>query len=171
MEQAFIEFSEQVKPGGLLLSKYELKKNSALRTDNHKTYSLQNPKADAYARAVVMINGGYRFNLCMKDWTLQDVELHIGGLHNVENVTAAIAVARTIGVEGELIQRAVATFRGVKRRFEYVIRPFLEAARDGVVFIDDYAHHPEELRALITSARQLFPSKTMHRDFSAASVF
>jgi UDP-N-acetylmuramate--alanine ligase len=159
MEEAFMEFSAQVKPGGLLLSKYELKKNNLLRTANHKTYSLQNPKADVYAQGVEIEGGSYRFNIHMQDWTLEGVELNIGGMHNVENVTAAIAVARTIGIAGERIKNAVRVYRGVKRRFEYVIRPGLSTVGQGVVFIDDYAHHPEELRALITSARQLFPNR------------
>jgi UDP-N-acetylmuramate--alanine ligase len=74
----------------------------------------------------------------------------MGGRHNVENATAAIAVAHRLGIAGDKIIAAVAAFRGVKRRFEYIVK---EPRR---VFIDDYAHHPEELRALISGARELF---------------
>jgi UDP-N-acetylmuramate--alanine ligase len=75
----------------------------------------------------------------------------MGGMHNVENITVAIAVAHHLGIAEEKIRDAVKAFRGVKRRFEYVLRS------PGLVFIDDYAHHPEELRALISGAKGLFP--------------
>jgi UDP-N-acetylmuramate--alanine ligase len=74
----------------------------------------------------------------------------MGGRHNVENATAAIAVAHRLGIAGDKIIAAVAAFRGVKRRFEYIVK------KPGRVYIDDYAHHPEELRALISGAKELF---------------
>jgi len=77
----------------------------------------------------------------------------MGGRHNVENAVAAIAVAHTLGIPGDKIVAAVAAFRGVKRRFEYIVR------EPDCVYIDDYAHHPEELRALISGAKELFPEK------------
>jgi UDP-N-acetylmuramate--alanine ligase len=81
------------------------------------------------------------------------VKLHMGGMHNVENAVAAIAVASSLGIENDRIKAALESFRGVKRRFEYIIK------NDRLVFIDDYAHHPEELRALISGARALFRQK------------
>jgi UDP-N-acetylmuramate--alanine ligase len=81
----------------------------------------------------------------------------MGGLHNIENAVVAIAVAHLLGIEDEKIKKAVASFRGVKRRFEYVLPP--SGLTEGPVFIDDYAHHPEELKALIKSAKNLFPGK------------
>jgi UDP-N-acetylmuramate--alanine ligase len=78
----------------------------------------------------------------------------MGGLHNVENVVAAIAVAHQLSIGADAIRAAVASFRGVKRRFEYITDP-----AQSPVFIDDYAHHPEELRALIGGAKGLFPGK------------
>ncbi len=80
--------------------------------------------------------------------------MNMGGDHNIENVIVAIAVARELGIEDTKIKVAVATFSGVKRRFEYIIKT------DGQVMIDDYAHHPEELRGLISSTKELFPGKT-----------
>jgi UDP-N-acetylmuramate--alanine ligase len=82
---------------------------------------------------------------------LERIMLTMGGRHNVENATAAIAVAHRLGIAGDKIIEAVAAFRGIKRRFEYIVK---ERNR---IFIDDYAHHPEELRALITGAREMFP--------------
>jgi len=77
----------------------------------------------------------------------------MGGLHNVENTVVAVAVAHALGIEDLKIKEAVAAFRGVKRRFEYLVR------NKNWVFVDDYAHHPEELRALISSAKKLFPGR------------
>jgi UDP-N-acetylmuramate--alanine ligase len=77
----------------------------------------------------------------------------MGGRYNVENATAAIAVAHRLGIPGDKIIGAVAAFRGVRRRFEYIIK------QPGLVYIDDYAHHPEELRALISGARELYPGR------------
>jgi UDP-N-acetylmuramate--alanine ligase len=75
----------------------------------------------------------------------------MGGMHNVENSLAAIAIAKDLGIEDDKIREAVAAFRGVRRRFQYIVQ------KEGLVYIDDYAHHPEELKALIGGARQLFP--------------
>lgn len=153
MEEAFIEFSGKVKPGGLLLSKYGLPRSGDLKTGNHLTYSLQKEKADVYAADIRRQHGSYTFDVIMKDWQLKDVELNMGGLHNIENVIVAITVAHQLGIEDNKIKVAVAGFRGVKRRFEYIVK----SAEGGIVFVDDYAHHPEELRALITGAKNLFP--------------
>lgn len=99
------------------------------------------------------MNGSYEFDVMMKDKMLENVVLNMGGMHNVENVIAAIAVASSLGIENEKIKAAVASFRGVKRRFEYIIKT------NELVYVDDYAHHPEELRALINGAKTLFKGK------------
>ncbi|HEX8607461.1 MAG TPA: cyanophycin synthetase, partial [Pedobacter sp.] len=72
-----------------------------------------------------------------------------------ENAVAAIAVALRMGIDADLIKKAVASFKGVKRRFEYIVN-FPE-----VVYIDDYAHHPEELRACFDAVRELYPAKKL----------
>lgn len=153
MEQAFIDFAARLKPGGLLLSKFGLKRNADLKAGRHLTYHLQNENADVYATDIKMENGSYRFCVQMKEWKLNDVVLNMGGLHNIENVIAAITVAHELGIDDDKIKRAVDDFRGVKRRFEYIVK---DPQR---VYIDDYAHHPEELRALITGAKALFADK------------
>ena len=159
MEEAFIEFSGKVKQGGLLLSKYGLPRSGDLKAANHLTYSLQDERADVYAANIRRQQGSYTFDVVMKDWKLEDVVLNMGGLHNIENVTVAITVAHQLGISDDKIKAAVAGFRGVKRRFEYVVKlPGVPGeGKAPVVFVDDYAHHPEELRALITGAKNLFP--------------
>jgi len=153
MEQAFIDFSARIKQGGLLLSKYGLKRTDDLKADEHFTFHLNNENANVYAANLQMINGSYRFDVVMQYRELKDVILNMGGLHNIENMIAAIAVAQYLEIDHDKIKKAVASFRGVKRRFEYIIKNEVQ------VMVDDYAHHPEELRALITGARDLFPEK------------
>jgi len=151
MQQAFMDFASKVKQGGLLLTKIGLKKEKEFGSSNHQTYGLIDSRADVYARNIVMENGSYRFDVVMRDWSLPDVLLHMGGMHNVENAIAAVRVAHDLGIEDGKIKKAVDGFKGVKRRFEYIIKS------EGLVFIDDYAHHPEELKALIQGAKGLFP--------------
>ncbi len=153
VEQAFIDFSARVKPGGLLLSKYGLKREAELKADQHLTYHLNDNKADVYAANIQTENGSYRFDVMLKEEVLKDVVLNMGGMHNIENVIAAITVAHYLKIEEEKVKKAVSGFKGIKRRFEYIVK------NGEQVFIDDYAHHPEELRALITGAKNLFPGK------------
>jgi len=158
VEQAFIDYSGKLKNGGLLVYNQSLKRNNDLKGDLKQSYGI-NHNATVYADAIVLRNGGYEFSVVKNDWVLEKVNLNMGGMHNVENVTAAIAVAHHLGIDDGKIKDAVAAFRGVKRRFEYIIAPGEGIRSNGseLVMVDDYAHHPEELRALITGAKALFP--------------
>ena len=153
VEQAFIDFSRKLRSGGLLVKQLALKRGNELSAQRQLTYSLLNSSADVYGANIRMMDGSYGFDVLMKGNMLEDVVLHMGGMYNVENIVAAVAVASSLGIGNEKIKSAVASFRGVKRRFEYIIKA------SNLVFIDDYAHHPEELRALITGAKALFQQK------------
>lgn len=122
----------------------ELKGNTKL------TYSTQNSGANAYASNIIMRNGGYVFNVKGNGWHLKDVRLNLGGMHNVENAVVAMAVAKTLEIDDQSVINAMADFKGVKRRFEYVVK------NKQVVYIDDYAHHPEELASLIKAQKHCF---------------
>lgn len=172
VEQAFIDFSGRLKPGGLLINRKGLKREGELKGERHLTYGIAAGTAtgtavtatgvvaagsssvhgepDVVATDITIDQGDYMFSVKTADWSLERIALPMGGRHNVENATAAIAVAHSLGIAGDKIVAAVAAFRGVKRRFEYIIKTPRR------VFIDDYAHHPEELRALISGARELF---------------
>jgi len=150
VEKAFVQFSQRVKKGGCLISKYGLKRDSELQATTHYTYSFDNTNADVYAADIKVESGSYRYDVKHFDWALKDVVLHMGGLHNIENSVAAITVAKYLGIDDEKIKTAISNFKGVKRRFEYFLK------NDAHVLIDDYAHHPEELKALITGVRSLF---------------
>lgn len=153
MEQAFIDFSARVKPAGLLLSKFGLKRKKDLKGDHQLTYHLQNEMADVHASNIKINNGSYHFDVVIKEDIIKEVVLNMGGQHNIENVLAAIAVAHHLQIDNTKIIKAVAAFRGVRRRFDYIVKT------DKLIYIDDYAHHPEELRALITGAKKLFSNK------------
>jgi UDP-N-acetylmuramate--alanine ligase len=154
VEQAFVDFSRKLKPGGLLLHKTGLSRAPELLAEKHLTYSLQDENADAFACNIRIVNGSYVFDVMIKEWMLENVQLNMGGLHNVENAVAAITIANYLGIDEEKIRNAVASFKGVKRRFEFIIRT------EKFAFIDDYAHHPEELKALLTGVKALFKSRT-----------
>ncbi|MBN8720396.1 MAG: UDP-N-acetylmuramate--L-alanine ligase [Sediminibacterium magnilacihabitans] len=150
VEKAFIQFSQKVKPGGCLVTKYGLKRGADLKAAHHFEYSVDNTAAGVHAADIKVEQGSYRFDVVAENWKLNDVVLHVGGLHNIENVLAAITVAKYLQIGDEQIKAAVADFKGVHRRFEYALK------NTAHTLIDDYAHHPEELRALISGVRSLF---------------
>jgi len=155
VENAFIQFSQKVKDDGCLISKYGLKRAAEFSVPDRCTYSFNNTLANIYATDLKVENGSYRFNIVNDFWTLNDVVLHMGGLHNIENVLAAIGVAKYLKINDDKIKAAVASFKGVKRRFEYVLK------NDKHVLIDDYAHHPDELKALISGVRSIYPNEKL----------
>lgn len=159
MEDAFVEFANKLKPSGLLLTRYGLPEKH-FTASKHLRYSLQNSAADVYASDIKMKNGGYEFNVITEKRIIENVKLNMGGMHNVENAIAAIVIADYLEIDPEKIKEAVETFKGVKRRFEYIINvEEAEKLKNNVVFIDDYAHHPQELSALIRGAKSLFSNR------------
>jgi len=153
LEQAFIQYTRNIKDGGTLLVKHGLHKQSELKASNMLSYSLQNDAADVYAQNIVQKDGGYIFDIVGKGWNIEQLHLPIGGMHNVENAVVAVAVTQQLNIDANEVRKALVGFKGVKRRFEYIIKT------DSMVFVDDYAHHPEELAALISSAKRLFPGR------------
>lgn len=150
MEEAFMQFSELVAPDGVLFYKKGLKKASALRATQKRSYHLHDTTADAYATDLRVEKGSYHFSLQIDGKLLSNFQLSMGGLHNVENTVAAVSIAHTLGVDEEKIRSAVASFRGVQRRFEVIWKD------EQKVLIDDYAHHPAEIEALLQGVRSLY---------------
>ncbi len=163
VKDAFIQFGSKVKEGGLLISKFGLKNIKETGVGRRWTYSTSNEAADVFATDIKIDEGGYRFAVHFKDAVLSDVELRIGGMHNVENAVAAIAVAHALKIDGDKIKAALTGFKGVRRRFEYIIPPEKNVQGGYIqpVLVDDYAHHPEELRALLQSVRSLAPQRVV----------
>lgn len=153
MISSYAEFSSQLKANGVLV--ISTKAVNELGTFNSViTYSLS-PTSDYYASDIKITNGNYSFDVNYPAGVIKDVKLGLPGLHNVENSIAAVAIAHYSGLNDDQIKNGLSTYSGVKRRFEYRVH------ENGVVFIDDYAHHPEELKACILSVKQMFPGKTI----------
>ncbi|MCC7533209.1 MAG: UDP-N-acetylmuramate--L-alanine ligase [Bacteroidia bacterium] len=151
---SFADYAAQIK--NTLYVKQELEfyntiKNQSINA-NVKSYSITN-KADVYADDIRIIGNRYYFNLHLNNIHVEDLYLGIPGLHNVENAVAASAAAIECGVTIEELKIALASFKGVKRRFEYIIDS------PETIYIDDYAHHPTELTAIISSVKKMYPSK------------
>ncbi|HWJ89496.1 MAG TPA: Mur ligase family protein, partial [Flavisolibacter sp.] len=161
MQDAFVAFGNKVKKDGLLVSRFGLKRIKEITVKRKMSFSLRNDAADIFADEIRMEEGGYRYNAVINGEVLSNLELRIGGMHNVENSLVAIAIASELGITPDKIREAVAAFKGVRRRFEYIIPPQKQEAGGYVmpVLVDDYAHHPEELKALLTSVRSLFPQR------------
>ena len=148
LTESFIQFASQIKDGGTLIFHEDLPLTSGI------TYSAKGP-ADVRGLNVHVKDGDFYFDFKNDDVEIKDIKLGIAGLHNVENATAAIEAALLVGVDPQLIKNALASFKGVKRRFEYIVKSKEH------IYIDDYAHHPEELRAAISSIRKLYPGKKL----------
>jgi UDP-N-acetylmuramate--alanine ligase len=119
---------------------------------NVSTYSL-GPESPARAENIRVEDGAYHFDLVSDGSELRNLTLGMPGRHNVENAIAASTLALRAGVPTSRLREALASFKGVSRRFE------LRAKTNGSVFIDDYAHHPAELEACIRSAKELYPGR------------
>lgn len=150
VEESYSLFAQKVK-SKLIIKKSISDKIEA--TAKKITYSLNDSTANYFAQNIEIKNGTYYYDIVTPSGIIKNVSLGLAGLHNVENSIAAIAVACEKEVEEKQIVHALKTFEGVKRRFDYQIKT------DTLVYIDDYAHHPEELKATISSARKLYPNK------------
>ena len=170
VEKAFVQFSQKIKEGGCLILKHGLPIRAQFTTQDTCTYSVSDVNADIHITNLQVINASYHFDVINQFWTLKDVVLNMGGLHNIENILAAIGVAKYLKIDDGKIKSAVANFKGVKRRFEYILKPELAnlqssnlvgVKKDGAVLIDDYAHHPDELKALINGVRSIYPNEKL----------
>lgn len=146
--ESFKQFASQLKSGGRLIYR------KGLELSGGKTYSA-NVVADIQAVNVRIQDGSFFFDFKNGNLEIENIQMGLPGLHNIENAVAAIEVALQLGIDPEKIRKALAGFRGVKRRFEYVIK------EEGHIYIDDYAHHPEELRACIKAIKSLYPDKKL----------
>ncbi len=155
MKAAFSEFTGKTKKNGNLL----IKQGVEIKPQKPHFYHLYNYSFDAKyagfrAENVRIEKLNYIFDFVAPiDNKIKDCSLGIKGIINVENAVAAMSVASLLGVPNDKIRNAIGTFRGIKRRFEVHIE------QPDNVYIDDYAHHPEELRATIISVRKLFPHR------------
>ena len=153
--KAFGQFTDKIKEGGILIQKMGTEFNVNTNNKAVFTYGYNKDKASYHTQNLSVVDGSYHFDIVHPAGELKNVVLNMGGLHNVENATAAIGIALSLGIDEQKIKDAVASFKGVKRRFEYKVKT------ENKVVIDDYAHHPEELSALISGVRSLYPNEKM----------
>lgn len=153
VQEAFVQFSQRIRKDGCLINKKGLAKDAELNADFHFTYSLDNATANYHLQKLEIENGAYKYDIVTPNGVLKDTVIHLGGYHNIENSIAAIAIAQFLQIEDNAIKAAISDFKGVKRRFEYVLR------NENQVLIDDYAHHPAEIEALLKGVRSLFKQK------------
>ncbi len=143
LENAFGQFAQNVK------SKLIVKQGLPIKG---MSYGIETT-ADYAALNTEIIKGAYYFDLKTPIVTVENIKTGLPGRHNVENAVATAALAIEFGLKEEMVKKGIESFKGVKRRFEYHIKT------DKLVFIDDYAHHPSEITALINSVRELYPKK------------
>jgi len=147
LEENYRKFSRQVKSTGKLFAKQGLGFK-----ENSYSYSI-NTDADFKAKNIEINNHQYVFDVEGILGSINGLSLGLPGIHNVENALAATAVAQYLGIENNIIKEALKSYSGVKRRFD------LRFCSEETVYIDDYAHHPEELRACIQSVKELYPNR------------
>ncbi len=151
--KTFEDFVQKLPVDGeLIYNKETCKINLTNLKASIKSYGLG--KSDVYADAIKAQDGEQVFDFFGRE-NIKGIKLGLPGLHNIQNAMSAIEACLQVGVSGDEVKAALATYKGVKRRFEYVIK------NKDVVYVDDYAHHPSELNALIESVRYLFPDKKL----------
>ncbi|WP_298898230.1 UDP-N-acetylmuramate--L-alanine ligase [uncultured Psychroserpens sp.] len=143
--KSFEDFSERIKPNGKLFVKSGLPiQGITYGIEDNSDYSVKNIK---------IVNGSYVFDVKTPNALLENFKFSLPGRHNLSNALIALAMSVEYGLPHPQLAKALASYKGVKRRFTYQIKT------DELVFIDDYAHHPEEINAVYQAVREMYPSK------------
>ncbi|HZZ26518.1 MAG TPA: Mur ligase family protein [Pirellulales bacterium] len=155
LREAFLKFTQQTAHDGLIVASQEcsLTQEIAVALGRHVASFGFSRAADWRATNLEHRLGRYRFDLVRHDSKLAHITLAVTGRHNVLNAVAAASLARHCGVSAQHISQGLAAFRGLKRRLE------MRGRWGGVPWMDDYAHHPTEVKAALTTVRQMFPRR------------
>jgi UDP-N-acetylmuramate--alanine ligase len=143
-------FAQAISPAGILVRSARV---SGLRTSCKEVSYGEGLSLDCHFTKLVFEGDRMKFVMNWQGHTIPDLVLNVPGRHNLENALAASAVCLSLGVEPDRLRKALAEYQGVERRFDYRIR------RADLIYIDDYAHHPEELAAFISAVRELYPGR------------
>lgn len=149
--ESFNLFAEKTNPSGVLITKAGIEMGQKWMDASKKYHT--SIASDITLQNCTLVGDIYHFSISIEGHVIENLQLGLGGFHNVENALAAVAICYYQGVEDASIRKALENFKGVKRRFEYIVRS------EKCIYIDDYAHHPAELAACITSVRALYPNK------------
>jgi len=151
LKKNFRAFVNNTVEGGTLVYNQKLKEFDAY-PGNKMSYGLKT-SANFRANKIRIVDGRFNFNVFYGDILIKDISLQIPGFHYVENALAAVAIAFELGLTADEVKKGLESFKGVERRFEFHIN------NSKTVYIDDYAHHPEEIRVTVEAARKLFPGR------------
>lgn len=144
IEASFVEFAHKVTPENLFVAKGLPLEGNTIGIQEEATFTAQNIRIE---------NGFYVFDVKTINELITHVKFGLPGHHNLSNALIAFAMAKSYGVENQKIIDALASFKGVRRRFSFQIRT------EKLVYIDDYAHHPTEINAVHQAVRELYPNK------------
>ncbi|MGD1841699.1 MAG: UDP-N-acetylmuramate--L-alanine ligase [Thermonemataceae bacterium] len=172
VQEAFDAFIERISPEGKLFLKKGIVLSADWLMERGEIYTFGLDNAQYYIKDLRIESGRFCFDIQTPQQTIQGIALALPGAHNIRNALAAVGVAEALRIPSDVIKEGLNSFGGVKRRFEVYWQT------EEQCLIDDYAHHPEELKALLTTARQLYPAKnitiifqphlyTRTRDFAA----
>jgi len=151
--ETFNQFVQKCSPDGVVVVNKKIDSLIDTRDIRRVTYSESDASSDYYAANIRLSGGVYTIDAVTPDGVIRDISIGAKGRVNVENTMACVAAARAAGIGDAHIREGIATFKGVRRRMEFHVNT------PEVVYIDDYAHHPRELAATISSVRELFPGK------------
>lgn len=145
VENGFISFINNLEKNGFLIVQEDLQ-------FNHPKYGF-NPNSDYYIKNIRVKNSSYLFDIITPDLNYNDITFPIPGKHNLLNALAAFIISIKLGCEINLLKPALASFKGVKRRFTYHVR------NENKIYIDDYAHHPEEINSVFQAIKEIYPDQ------------
>lgn len=150
--KSFEKFTTLIQQGGALVMKHNIKLSPKVGEDI-KVYTYSEDKGDFHAKNIKIGNGEIRFDFVTPKEVIDNIQLGVPVRINIENSIGAMALAWLNGATPDELRHAMLTFQGAKRRFDFILKT------DKIVMIDDYAHHPQELAASITSVKELYPDR------------
>ena len=154
MHQSFREFAGKIKPGGKLFIHHQIQDLIKDHVPTEVTVLPYGIDQGIFKATDIQVQDHkFIFNIQSPEISMDQINLNMPGFHNVENAMSAIAVGWSLGMNEKEIREAIASYSGVKRRFEFIIN------EPELAFIDDYAHHPVEIKALLFSVKKLFPGR------------
>lgn len=150
--KSFEKFTSLIQPGGALVVKHNIKLKPQLQS-GVRLYTYSQDKGDFRAENIKVGSGTIRFDFVTPDSVVKNIELGVPVRINIENGIGSMALAWLNGATDDELRNGMRTFQGAKRRFDFMLKT------DSLVMIDDYAHHPDELSASISSVKELYPDK------------
>ncbi|MCB9032729.1 MAG: UDP-N-acetylmuramate--L-alanine ligase [Chitinophagales bacterium] len=155
IEKSFTNFTYNIKNDGCIVHHLSVKKELLNPEVKNISYHFNDTNANVYTQNFRIENNSYVFDINVNGNSIADIHYYYGGKHNIENALAAVTIAYLLEIDTEHIKTALATFKGVKRRFE------IHHQSNKYILIDDYAHHPKELEAVIHAVKELYPNKQL----------